>query len=47
METPITLRVMADMFDGGSLFLTSFIVLNMVIRDGISKHELRFHGGQS
>ena len=40
-------RVMADMFDDGSMFLASFVLLNMVQHSGISKHELRLPGVQS
>ena len=40
-------RVMADMFDDGSMFLASFVLLNMVKHSGISKHELILHGVQS
>ena len=35
------------MFDDGSLFLASFVLLNMFQHCGISKHELRLHGAQS
>ena len=41
MEAQVAGRVMADMFDDGSLFLASFVLLNMVQHSGISKHELR------
>ena len=39
MEAQIVWRVMADMFDEGSLVLASLVVLNMVRDSGISKHE--------
>ena len=41
MEAQIVWRVMADMFDEGSLVLASLVVLNMVRHSGMSKHELR------
>ena len=44
MEAQLAWRVMADMFDDGSLFLESFVVPNRVKHSGISKHELRLHG---
>ena len=47
METQVAGGVMADMFDDGSIFLASFVLLNMVQHSGISKHELRLHGVQS
>ena len=47
MEAQVAGRVMADMFDDGSMFLASFVLLNMVQHSGISKHELRLHGVQS
>ena len=43
MEAQIVWRVMADMFDEGSLVLASLVVLNMVRHSGMSKHELRLH----
>ena len=47
MEAQIVWRVMADMFDEGSLVLASLVVLNTVRHSGMSKHELRLHGAQS
>ena len=47
MEVQVAGRVMGDMFDDGSLFLASFVLLNMVQHFGISKHELRLPGVQS
>ena len=47
MEAQVAGRVMADMFDDGSIFLASFVLLNMVQHSGISKHELRLPGVQS
>ena len=48
MEVQVAGRVMADMFDdGGSIFLASLVLLNMVQHSGISKHELRLPGVQS
>ena len=47
MEAQVAGRVMADMFDEGSMFLASFVLLNMVQHSGISKHELRLPGVQS
>ena len=47
MEAPVAGRVMADMFDDGSIFLASFVLFNMVQHSGISKHELRLPGVQS
>ena len=47
MEVQVAERVMADMFDDGSLFLASFVLLDMVQHSGISKHELRLPGVQS
>ena len=47
MEPQVAGRVMADMFDDGSIFLASFVLLNMVQHSGISKHELRLPGAQS
>ena len=47
MEAPVAGRVMADMFDDGSIFLASFVLRNMVQHSGISKHELRLPGVQS
>ena len=41
MEAPVAGRVMADMFDDGSIFLASFVLFNMVQHSGISKHEGR------
>ena len=39
MEIQVARRVMADMFDDGSIFLASFVLLNMVQHSGIPKHE--------
>ena len=47
MEAQVAGRVMADMFDDGSIFLASFVLLNMVQHSGLSKHELRLPGVQS
>ena len=47
MEVQVAGRVMADMFDDGSMFLASFVLLNMVQHSGISKHESRLPGVQS
>ena len=49
MEVQVAGRVMADMFDDGSIFLASLVLLNMVMvqHSGISKHELRLPGVQS
>ena len=47
MEVQVAGRVMAEMFDDGSIFLTSLVLLNMVQLSGISKHELRLPGVQS
>ena len=47
MEAQVAGRVMADMFDDGSMFLASFVLLNMVHFSGISKHESRLPGVQS
>ena len=47
MEVQVAGQVMADMFDDGSLFLASFVLLNMVQHSGISKHEWRLPGVQS
>ena len=47
MEAQVAGRVMADMFDDGSMFLASFVLLDMGQRSGISKHELRLPGVQS
>ncbi len=47
MEAQVAGRVMADLFDDGSIFLTSFVLLNTVQHSGISKHELRLPGVQS
>ena len=47
MEAEVAGRVMADMFDDGSIFPASFALLSMVQHSGISKHELRLHGVQS
>ena len=48
MEAQVAGRVMADVFDDeGSIFLASFVLLNMVQHAGISKHELRLPGVQS
>jgi len=44
MEVQVAGRVMADMFDDGSLFLAPFVLLNMVQHSGIPKHELRLPG---
>ena len=41
MEVQVAGRVMADMFDDGSMFLA------LVQHSGISKHELRLPGVQS
>ena len=46
MEVQVAGRVMADMFDAGSMFLL-LVLLNMVQLSGISKHELRLPGVQS
>ena len=46
MEAPVAGRVMADMYDDGSIFLALFVLLNMVQHFGISKHELRLPGVQ-
>ena len=35
MEVQVAGRVMADMFDDGSMFLASFVLLNMVQHSGI------------
>ena len=47
MEVQVAGRVMADMFDDGSVFLASSVLLDMVQDSGISKHELRLPGVQS
>ena len=47
MEIQVAGRVMEDMFDDGSIFLASFVLLSMVQHSGISKYELRLHGVQS
>ena len=48
MEAQVAGRVMADVFDDdGSIFLTSFVLLNTFQHSGISKHELRLPGLQS
>jgi len=47
MEVQVAGRVMADMFDDGSMFLASFVLVDMVQHSGISKHELRLPGIQS
>ena len=47
MEVQVAGRVMADVFDDGSMFLASFVLLNMVQHSGISKHESRLPGVQS
>ena len=47
MEVQVAGRVMADMFDDGSIFWASFVLLNVVQDSGISKHELRLPGVQS
>ena len=47
MEVQVAGQVMADIFDDGSLFLASFVLLNMVQHSGISKHEWRLPGVQS
>ena len=47
IEVQVAGRVMADMFDYGSMFLASFVLLNMVQHSGISKHESRLPGVQS
>ena len=47
MEVQVAGRVMADMFDDGSIFLASFVLLDMFQHSGISKHELRLPGVQS
>ena len=47
MEAQVAGRVLADMFDDGSIFLASLVLLNMVQHSGISKHELRLTGVQS
>ena len=44
MEVQVAGRVMADMFDDGSIFLASFVLLNMIQHSGISRHELRLPG---
>jgi hypothetical protein len=44
MEVQVAGRVMADMFDDGSMFLASCVLLSMVQHSGISKHELRLPG---
>ena len=40
MEVQVAGRVIADMFDDGSMFLASFVLLDMFQHSGISKHEL-------
>ena len=47
MEVQVAGRVVADMFDDGSIFLASFVLLNMVQDSGISKHVLKLPGVQS
>ena len=47
MEVPVAGRMMADTFDDGSIFLASFVLLNLVQHSGISKHELRLPGVES
>ena len=47
MEALVAGRVVADMFDDGSIFLASFVLLNMVQHSDIPKHELRLPGVQS
>ena len=47
MEAQVAGQVMADMFHSGSIFLASFVLLNMVQHSGISKHEWRLPGVQS
>ena len=47
MEIQVAGRVMADMFDDGSLFLASLVLLNMVQNSDTSKNELRLPGAQS
>jgi len=42
--TQIAWRVMADMFDDGSILLPSYVVLIMFNHFGISNDELRLHG---
>ena len=44
MEAQLAWRVMADMFDDGSFFLESFLVLTLVKHCGMSKDEFRLHG---
>jgi len=44
MEVQVAGRVMADMFDDGSMFLASCVLVDMVQHSGISKHELRLPG---
>ena len=46
-EAQVAGRVMADMFDDGSMFLASCVLVDMVQHSGISKHELRLPGVQS
>ena len=46
MEAQVAGRVMADMFDDGSIFLASFLLLNIFQHSGISRHELRLPGVQ-
>ena len=47
MEVQVAGRVMADMFDDGSVFLASSVLVDMVQHSGSSKHELRLPGVQS
>ena len=44
MEVQVAGRVMADMFDDRSMFLASYVLVDMVQHSGISKHELRLPG---
>ena len=41
MEVQVAGRVLADMFDDGSMLLASFVLSNMVQHSGISKYESR------